>query len=83
MTLATSKTNRLRAGFFYYLLGVFSSFMSTRSKFLVHWPGKDINAKKCDDDAKRDRYLERLRDDYLNGGFAQPCEEGPFAAMLR
>jgi hypothetical protein len=55
--------------------------MSTRSKFLVHWPCKDINEKKCDDDAKRVLYLERLRDDYLNGVFAQPCEEGTIRGM--
>lgn len=55
--------------------------MTVRSQFLVHWPGKDINGEKCDDDAKRDLYVDRLRDSYVNGLFARQVEEGAIRGM--
>src|ERR1051325_3373457 len=55
--------------------------MTIRSKFLVHWTGSDIDEEKCDDDAKRDKYLDRLRDDYVNGLFVKKSEEGTLRRM--
>src|ERR1044071_2951641 len=57
------------------------SIMSIRSKFLVHWTGGDIDSATIDDDLKRNRYLERLRDDYVNGLFARKCEEGTLRSI--
>jgi hypothetical protein len=55
--------------------------MSIRSKFLVHWTGRDIDSAIIDDDSRRNRYIERLRDDYVNGLFARRCEEGMLRRM--
>ncbi len=50
-------------------------------KIFGHWPARDINEEKCDEDAKRDLYLKRLRDDYVDGFFAKKCEEGTLRGM--
>lgn len=50
--------------------------MRIRSKFLVHWPGRDIHATKCTEDEKRTRYVQRLEEAYVDGLFAKKVEEG-------
>lgn len=42
--------------------------MSKRSKFLIHWTGKDIDTdQNISSSQVRDRYIERLRDTLLTG----------------
>lgn len=55
--------------------------MPIRSKFLVHWPGRNISEASCDEDAKRVLYIQRLRDAYVDGIFARKCDEGTLRQM--
>ena len=50
--------------------------MAIHSKFVVHWTGNDFHRRNTAITARiREQYVERLRDDCLNGLFMKPGEE--------